>query len=377
MSLSIRNVLIGIFLILSASICALTANSIIGAYGSYRAYTDVSSLTELDKAIFNALVNFRNERGNGASALKMESDAYTASVKTMKENRIGVDSAIADARSVIASIDREDVKGPVSSVMGIFDRWAALRTQIDDNLGKALADRDPKLAQASLELGQELLTALENTSGSTEAQIRSSDPGLAALIQMRTLGWGTRASAGVTILTINTTLAAGEVMSEDLFTRVLTSESVAVSTWKQLSTLVEHPSTPDEIKKAYATADASYFKGEFATMRAALIGKFKAGEKQPIALDEWSQHTTAALKSVANVPSVSVDEMTHAAKESQQQAFTSMLGYLAIFVAILGFSTVGILVIVFRVTRLGRAVTKSTSERRHIAWRGGVKSGQW
>jgi transposase-like protein len=26
---------------------------------------------------------------------------------------------------------------------------------------------------------------------------------------------------------------------------------------------------------------------------------------------------------------------------------------------------------------VGRAVTKSTSERRHFAWRGGVKSSQW
>ena len=29
------------------------------------------------------------------------------------------------------------------------------------------------------------------------------------------------------------------------------------------------------------------------------------------------------------------------------------------------------------VPKVGRAVTKSTSERRHIAWRGGVKPSQW
>jgi methyl-accepting chemotaxis protein len=75
MTLSIRNILVGIFLLLSAVICVLTASSAMDAYNEHRIFNDVSKLTALDRALFQTLATFRNERGDGSSAAKMEIDA--------------------------------------------------------------------------------------------------------------------------------------------------------------------------------------------------------------------------------------------------------------------------------------------------------------
>ena len=62
MIFSLRNILVGIFLLLSIALCVLTGSSMLHAYRGESTYADVSRLTMLDRALFQTLANFRNER---------------------------------------------------------------------------------------------------------------------------------------------------------------------------------------------------------------------------------------------------------------------------------------------------------------------------
>jgi hypothetical protein len=100
MTLSIRNILVGIFLLLSAVICVLTASSAMDAYNKHQVFGDVSKLTALDRALFQTLATFRNERGDGSSAANMEIDALAGTLASLKKDRGLVDSAMASAKAI-------------------------------------------------------------------------------------------------------------------------------------------------------------------------------------------------------------------------------------------------------------------------------------
>jgi len=350
-TLSIRNTLIGLFLILSAAICVLTASAALDAYSRHAVFTEVSQLTQLDRALFKTLAKFRNERGDGASAVTMELGTLDATLDSLKKDRGFVDQAMAEAKSVYATIDNPDLKAPIADVMNVFDQVIAFRNDIDKALTQKLADRDKGLQDKCLTLGQQLLTALETGSTATEGQIRLRDPSMTAMIEVRALAWTSRATAGAGNLAINTTLASGQKMTASDLQMIEANDKTVAALWKAVGVLVDHQDTPQNVKDAYQAAATGYLGGDYAPHRAALLQKLAAGAKSPEQIDAWRPVGNAALLFIANVASSAADGMVDAAEASQQQAFSAMLGYLAIFLIAGALSIAGIFVIILRVAR--------------------------
>ena len=254
MTLSIRNILVGIFLLLSAVICVLTASSAMDAYQQDGLFADVSKLTKLDRALFKSLASSRNERGDGSSAAKMELGTLDASLALLKRDRGLVDAAMTDAKEVYATIDDDAIKAQIGDVMNAYDQVLAFRAKLDGELTKKLADRDPALQDNALVIGQSLLTALETGSTATEGRIRQSDPSMTAMIQIRSLAWSTRALAGASNLQLNISLGNGAVMKPEELNKMLLNDTTASFVWKQVGVLVNHPDTLPVFKDAYQTA---------------------------------------------------------------------------------------------------------------------------
>ena len=349
MTLSIRNILVGIFLLLSAVICVLTASSAMDAYNEHRIFSDVSKLTALDRALFQTLATFRNERGDGSSAAKMETDALAGTLASLKKDRGLVDIAMAEAKAIYAGIDDDAIKAPIADVMNTFDQVLAFRSKLDNQLTKKLEDRDPGLQDNTLNLGQQLLTALENGSTATEARIRESDPSMTAMIQIRSLAWSTRALAGASNLQVNITLGAGATMTAAEFSKIQLNDYTVNFAWKQAGILVNHRDTLQIVKEAYQAAETGYFGGDFAPKRAALLETFAAGKKAPMSLDVWRPMGNDALLFITKT----------AAAASEFQATADFIIYALTFLVAAIVSVVGICVIIFRVTKPIGVITHS------------------
>ncbi|TCR79571.1 methyl-accepting chemotaxis protein [Rhizobium sp. BK376] len=359
MTLSIRNVLVGIFLLLSTVICVLTASSAMDAYRRAGVFSDVSKLTALDRALFQSLAAFRNERGDGSSAAKMEPDALTATLASLAKDRGLVDTAMASAKSIYAGIDDSALKGPIADVMNTFDQVVAFRSKLDGALTKKVADRDPALQDDTLNLGQQLLTALENGSTATEARVRESDPSMTAMIQIRSLAWSTRALAGASNLQLNMSIGAGATMTPAELGTIKLNDYAANFAWKQVGVLVDHPDTPAVIKDAHQATQTGYFGGDFGQKRAALLDTFAAGKKAPMSLDVWRPMGNAALLFIANTAAAAADGMVASAQASHSQAIADFTIYALTFLAAAVISIIGICVIVFRVTKPIGVITHS------------------
>ncbi|MBB6488797.1 methyl-accepting chemotaxis protein [Rhizobium lusitanum] len=359
MIFSLRNILVGIFLLLSAALCVLTGSSTLEAYRGESTYSDVSTFTEFDRALFQTLANFRNERGDGSSLAKLELGTQDATIAMLKADRDIVDKYMAEAKSVSAKIDDQSLKAPIAAVMSAYDRVVAFRSKLDGEVAKKLADRDPTLQAATLDIGQQFLTALEAGSTAVESQIRASDPTMAALIQIRGLTWYTRATAGAANLLFVNTLASGEAMKPEELTKIQQFDYTASFTWGQIGTLVNHPSTPQVVKDAYKVGDATYFNGDFAAKHSALVAKFAAGEKKPMALDDWRPLGNAALLTITNTAAAAADGMVAKASASYNDALFSLIAYGAAFLVAAALSLIGISIIIFRVTKPIAALTHS------------------
>ena len=359
MIFSLRNILVGIFLFLSIALCVLTGSSTLDAYRDAGKYADVSKFTLLDRALFQTLANFRNERGDGSSLAKLELGSQDATLALLKKDRGIVDKYMSDAKSVLADIDDQTVKAPITDVMNAYDRVVAFRSKLDSEVVKKLADRDPTLQAATLDIGQQFLTALETGSTAIESRIRTSDPSMTALIQIRALTWYTRATAGAANLLFVNTLASGEAMKPEDVSKIQQFDYTANFTWEQIGTLVDHPSTPQVVRDAYKVSSASFFNGDFAAKHSALLAKFAAGEKKAMPLDDWRPLGNAALLTITNTAAAAADGMVANASASQNDAFVSLIAYGLTFLVSVVLSITGICVIIFRVTRPVGALTHS------------------
>ncbi len=329
------------------------------AYTQHRIFRDVSKLTALDRALFQTLATFRNERGDGSSAAKMEINALAGTLASLTKDRGLVDKAMSEAKAIYAGIDDKAIKAPIAEVMSTFDQVLAFRSTLDGELTKKLADRDPGLQDNTLALGQQLLTALENGSTATEARIRESDPSMTAMIQIRSLAWSTRAFAGASNLQVNITLGAGATMTAAELGKIQLNDYTVNFAWKQVGILVNHPDTLPLVKDAYRAADSGYFGGDFAPQRAALLESFAAGKNAPMSLDVWRPMGNDALLFITNTAAAAADGMVAAAVASQSQAFSHFVTYTLIFLVAAVVSIFGVCVIVFRVTKPIGVITHS------------------
>jgi methyl-accepting chemotaxis protein len=226
-------------------------------------------------------------------------------------------------------------------------------------LAKKLEDRDPGLQDNTLNLGQQLLTALENGSTATEARIRESDPSVTAMIQIRSLAWSTRALAGASNLQVNITLGAGATMTAAEFSKIQLNDYTVNFAWKQAGILVNHRDTLQIVKDAYQAAETGYFGGDFAPKRAVLLETFAAGKKAPMSLDVWRPMGNDALLFITKTAAAAADGMVAAAAASEFQATADFIIYALTFLVAAIVSVVGICVIIFRVTKPIGVITHS------------------
>lgn len=351
MSFSIRNVLISVFAILSILLSVLVASSLLKSYRNYQVYAEVSELTGLDKALFEALLAFRSERGDSRSALALSAADGAGSIESMKKKRAAVDEGMTQAKLIATQLAASELEAPVASVMGRYDALLSFRKVIDGELARPVDARDANTAKNWMVIAGDFLTELEKTSLKAEARMRTLDPSQMPIIQTRAYAWATRATAGDALIILNNAVTAGKPINAALQQKLAVADSNAALAWYNVSILVDHPQTPKAIQDAYQLAAQSYFKGQFADMRADLITKISSGENPPLSIDQWRVATTPAINSIAAVASLAMDTLNNDAQAAKSRALVNMFSFLALFIFVVLLGAIGMLVIVRKVIR--------------------------
>ncbi|MDE1158260.1 MAG: HAMP domain-containing methyl-accepting chemotaxis protein [Neorhizobium sp.] len=348
---SIRNILVGAFLVFSLALAGVVGQSTISAYSRYQSYQDVAKLAQVDKALFNALLNFRSERGDSATALTLSKSAGAASYTSVQTARLKVDAAMAEGMKIAADLSGAKVQSAIGSAKATYDRLVAQRQIVDRQMGLELDAREKGQDKAILDLGSTFISVLESGSVAVEGEIRTLDPTMVALIQIRSYAWASRSLGGTATIALNAAIAAGRPLTAAEAAAVASNDSAASFAWNAVKVLVDHLSTPVALRSGFETADQNYFSGEFATWRKDVVSQLKDGQSSKVGIDEWRTKVTAALGSLAAVASSAMDQLNAASVAAVSDAAETLLIDTIAFLAVAFLAIGGMTVVIRRVAR--------------------------
>ncbi|TCQ97331.1 methyl-accepting chemotaxis protein [Neorhizobium sp. JUb45] len=357
MTLNLRTILIFLFLIVSLPLAVVMAMLAVSSVKNYHSYSEVASLVSLDRNMFEALINFRAERGNSAAALIQSSAAGTVSRQSANAARTQIDAAMQRFTTEAATVSNASITPHVQRAIDAYDALKALRSRVDANLSRDLAQREPALRDEVLNFGNEVLAVFDETSTALESRVRTLDQSLTGLIEMRAYAWAARNNGGTSAVTITSLIGASRALTSDERATLLKTDSATGFAWKAVGGLVAHESTPADIKAKYAAGSSAYFDGAFNDKREALLRDLAAGPSTVFTVDDWQMTSNAALGVVAQVALAAMAELDETA--AQMRSTATMNAVLMSLGAILALATGlgGTAIIVIRVIRPIRALT--------------------
>ena len=362
MSFSIRNILVGFFLLVGIALAGFVGNGMWQSVNRARTFSEVAQLVSIDKLLFNALLNFRSERGNSASALTVDPAKTASTIASVQASRQKVDAAMGAFLEQSAVLDQAGLQAPLKRVKDIYAQFLELRKKVDANVTLPLDRRESGLDKTVLALGADLLAALETGSTAVEGEVRSLDQSLTGLIQLRSYGWSARALGGSATVVINAVVAQQRPLTAQEAQQLNNFDAGAAFAWKATGELVAHESTPQSLKDIYAVADRTYFKGDFITQRAKLVDDLNNGRTPAFTIDTWRDTVTANLDTVAKIASEAMNILNANAEKAKQDAFIGSMVYFAAFIFTLGVCILCLGVIVGRVTRPISRLTNAMME---------------
>jgi methyl-accepting chemotaxis protein len=355
---SIRNVLIAVVLVISAGLAALVSSKLVNSYTTYANNGQVAINAQLDKALFQALLAFRSERGDSATALTLSASDGTGSLASVRKQRPIVDDALANVKTISAGLDSKALAPVLADLDTGYRALLSLRSTVDAELAKPLDQRDATLAPKMLSVGSDFLAQLSNASSSAEAEIRTLDNSLMDLVQLRYFAWSARASGGAATVAINGAVAAGRALEPKEVSELAAGDVRVAFAWASTKILVDHPSVPASIKDAFATAQNSYFSGPFAEKRAGIVADLSNGRPSSIGIDQWRTEATNALGTIGNVASLAMDQLVAKADATRESALATLVFYAFMLIATIAITIAAFVIVVFRVVRpIGRLTT--------------------
>ncbi|MBP1853165.1 methyl-accepting chemotaxis protein [Rhizobium halophytocola] len=350
MKISIKQTLILAFAILSIAVIGLVGRSLLQEVSVYRNNAALSKLSRLDGRLFDALLGLRGERGALSSAAKLEPADMQSTLANLQDGRQSVDPAFAEVKSLLEDVRVAEINSAVGKVMGEYAQWMSLRQQVDGLLKQPLADRDAALVKQVLGLADQMLVDLEQASNAVEAVIIDRDPKMMMFTQLRALGWSMRANGGAANSTLVGSLIANAPPSAAKQTELAVQDGKVAFAWAQIGQIVLSPSTPDEVTRAYKTAETTFFGGAYADQKAAALKAFADGKALGMDVDLWRKPAGPAQQSLADIAMAALTQMNAiTAGKLSASAGAILLGAIALALT-LALSVAGILTVIFRVT---------------------------
>jgi methyl-accepting chemotaxis protein len=357
MTFNLRTILVFLFLIVSLPLAVVMATLAVYSVKDYRSYSEVASLVSLDRNMFEALINFRAERGNSAAALVQSPAAGSVSRQSVITARSVIDGAMERFKAEAATVSNDSITPDLKKAIDAYEELKTLRTRVDANMPRELAQREPGLRDEVLGFGNKVLAVFDETSRALENRVRTLDQSLTGLIEMRAYAWAARNNGGTSAVTITSLIGADRALTPDERATLLKTDAATAFAWKAVGGLVAHESTSADIKAKYAAGSSAYFDGAFNDRREALLKDLASGPSAVFTVDDWQMTSNAALGVVAQVALAAMAELDDTAAQMRSTATTNaVLMSLAAVVAL----TIGIggaAIILMRVIRPIRQLT--------------------
>ncbi|WP_053239496.1 methyl-accepting chemotaxis protein [Pleomorphomonas koreensis] len=364
MRLSIQKSIILVIATLSLALLALTGDGVWNAYRAWTTAKTLRSLTGVERSLFEAVSNFRVERGDTPSVLALPPEQSGDALKGVTERRAASSAGLDTAIAGLEALRDAGLKPVLDDITARRDTLLKLRAAADAEIAKPLADRDNTLGKTYLAEGADILAAMDKATATIEANIQAMAPELAALVNIRALAWSARSYAGSSVTGMLPAITDKRPFREGEGTPVTAALRQAQSLWELVRGVVATPGIPEAIRQSFEAGDAAFFQGDFRKLQDDQIKKMTNWQPPSVKFDDWRQQGAKATAMLGNVTGSAIDALRteadhYATKAARQLAIDAGLLLATLLLAI------GAAVIT-RV-RLGRPMAAMTAAMARLA----------
>ncbi len=309
MRLSIQKSIILVIATLSLALLALTGD---GVWNAYRAWTTAKTLRNLagvERSLFEAVSNFRVERGDTPSVLALPPEQSGDALKGVTERRAATSAGLDAAIAGLEALRDTGLKPVLDDITARRDTLLKLRAAADAEIAKPLADRDTALGKTYLAEGADILAAMDKATASIEANIQAMAPELAALVNIRALAWSARSYAGSSVTGMLPAITDKRPFREGEGTPVTAALRQAQSLWELVRGVVATPGIPETIRQSFEAGDAAFFQGDFRKLQDEQIKKMTNWQPPSVKFDDWRQQGAKATAMLGNVTGSAIDAL--------------------------------------------------------------------
>jgi len=363
-TLSIRSLLGAVIGLMGLTIAGLVGNALLQANYRYDAAKRVVALSALDSVLFQALQNFRIERGDMDQALRQPTDKGRLPLQSSLARRALVEAGMVQVLAELGQLAMPDLESASDRLKTDYATVRRLREQADQNLALALDGRDKSFIDSFIPTSGRLQPDIEAVLTILESEIRRLDPNISDILLIKAMAWSARSFIGENTLALFSALVAGHGFSLSEQAQMKFNDGRIAASWSEVQSIAQRPNAPPQVKQAVAKAQDAYFAGPFARQREALAAALSANTAPPISLDEWRNLATPAVGEIGSVAVAAMDLVTHHAEVSAYEAWLSAIRYAVALLAALAFSVAG-----FVLTRLrvARPITMMTHAMRQLS----------
>ena len=333
---SVSAILFTLIGVLAVALLGGAATLMWDAYARYQTSVATRALAEADKALFDAMLFLRVQRGDIQSALL----ADTAPRERIEALRRTAAERYAKAAAALAEADVPDRAGLTQTLSQRWQQAADLYRLPLEESAKPLAER--KMANTDAWYGAigQVVDAVSAASTAVSNRIRLIDPMVAEAVQVRRLAWQVRDRYGIQCTLVRGNINNGQPFDDKQRGALAQARAIVGAAWSALDELLARPGAPEGIvaavRQAKETTTAVLQRED------AVYAKLDGGGKAVMAPNEWNQLCQSPFEAIHAIGFGALDQAIADADRMHAAAREGLIVQALVLAAVVAAGLLGI-----------------------------------
>jgi methyl-accepting chemotaxis protein len=338
--------------ILTTAFCVVLGFSLNAwdSWGRLQLTNRIAVIADASANLFKAMHNLRTDQSTTVRLLNSDTPMDSAIEKYLRDLRDSQMPAMANALTLLPSIEFAQHNTLVPELDRLFKLLTAQQKEFWDDIGKPKASRRPALPKEYLDTTAALLVNLDKLSAALAAAVNHQDATIDQLLAIKQIAWLLRNTAGEASLIISKGLNAGRIAPEIRLTYIKFLGGTEIA-WNALELTASGMQLPAALSSAIAAAKIAYFEPDYLALRDRLLTTLVAGEKAELTANQWSPITVGRLSNAVKVAEAALDAAKEHTSLQHSAALSSLVLQLTLLASALALTFGAMMVVTRRVIK--------------------------
>jgi len=323
----------------------------------------VPILVNISSDLFTAIQNFRLERGNVNTALRVSTAVDADSQSQIAKLRVGSAKALDTALTKLRALNVDDAGPAIEAIGESRNALVQRRQEIDDALQQPKDQRPERIGANWVAAIDNLVHGIDNLSSVLEAELSREDTFIADMIQLKQIAWSVRSDTGDDRLLVSEARVSGKRLTDEQREQFAVLTGRIDGAWKLVQDEARLKSTPPKLKAAIEAADNMYFK-DFRPVRNHIVEELATGRPVEISSSDWTKLSAPGRQSIFLISKTAFDLASTHAVEEFNDAQRNFFGALLLMIV---FSIIGVLTVFYVLRGVVKPITQITHTMRLVA----------